>query len=47
MMAMVTSSTKVASAHELVVTTSGQTGYLAPNETLEVPLGETAFVATS
>lgn len=37
----------VAGAHELVVTASGATGYLAPNATLEVPAGDIAFVATS
>ncbi len=36
-----------ATGHELVVTTSGLTGYLAPGEVLEVPAGATAFIATA
>jgi len=36
-----------ATAHELVVETSGRTGYLAPGDVLAVPVGTTAFVATS
>jgi len=39
--------THEATAHELVVTTDGQTGYLAPGDALEVPAGVTAYVATS
>ena len=36
-----------ATGHELVVTTAGRTGYLAPDVVLDVPDGETAFVATA
>ena len=38
---------RTASTHELVVTASGATGYLAPHDTLDVPAGDIAFVATS
>lgn len=38
---------RVAQTHELVVTASGATGYLAPHATLEVPAGDIAFVATA
>jgi mannose-6-phosphate isomerase len=37
----------VATAHELVVTTTGRTGYLAPDTELTVPPGETAYIATA
>ncbi len=36
-----------AAAHELVVTSTGRTGYLAPGATLTVAGAETAFVATT
>ena len=36
-----------ATSHELVITTTGQTGYLAPGEDLEVRSGVTAYVATA
>lgn len=36
-----------ATAHELVITTTGETGYLAPHDVLTVPAGTTAYVATS
>jgi mannose-6-phosphate isomerase len=36
-----------ASADELVVTTSGETGYLAPGDTVDVPADVTAYVATA
>ncbi len=39
--------TRTAEAHELVVTTTGMTGYLAPDETLEVAADVTAYVATA
>lgn len=39
--------THTAHGHELVVTTAGATGYLAPGDTLSVPAGVTAFVGTS
>jgi mannose-6-phosphate isomerase len=35
----------VAQGHELVVTTAGATGYLAPGEALDVAAGVTAYVA--
>jgi mannose-6-phosphate isomerase len=38
---------RVATGHELVVTSTGRTGYLAPHEALEVAPGETAYVATT
>ncbi len=38
---------RVATGHELVVTSGGRTGYLAPRDTLEVAAGETAYVATA
>jgi mannose-6-phosphate isomerase len=38
---------RVAESHELLVTTTGLTGYLPPGDTLEVPPGVTAYVATS
>jgi len=37
---------RTAKAHELVIIVPGRTGYLAPGETLDVALGEMAFVAT-
>jgi mannose-6-phosphate isomerase len=36
-----------ATGHELVVTTTGRSCYLAPGDDLEVPLGVTAFVAAA
>ncbi|CAN5635517.1 mannose-6-phosphate isomerase, class I [soil metagenome] len=36
-----------ATAHELVITTAGETGYLAPHDVLTVPAGTTAYLATS
>jgi mannose-6-phosphate isomerase len=36
-----------AAAHELVVTSAGRTGYLAPGTTLTVAQSETAYVATT
>jgi mannose-6-phosphate isomerase len=38
---------RVAESHELLVTTAGVTGYLAPGDTLDVAPGVTAYVATS
>jgi mannose-6-phosphate isomerase len=38
---------RTAATHELVVTASGTTGYLAAGETLVVPAGDTAYVATA
>jgi mannose-6-phosphate isomerase len=38
---------RTATAHELVITTEGATGYLAPGTSLEVPPGATAYVATA
>jgi mannose-6-phosphate isomerase len=38
---------RLAKTHELIVTMSGLTGYLAPGETYEVSQGDTAFVATA
>lgn len=40
-------SCRVAESHELVITTAGVTGYLPPSDTLEVPAGDTAYVATA
>ena len=34
-------------AHELVVTSTGRTGYLAPGDTVAVAEAETAYVATT
>ena len=36
-----------AEAHELVITTAGATGYLAPGERLDVAAATTAYVATA
>jgi mannose-6-phosphate isomerase len=36
-----------ATGHELVVTTAGRSGYLAPGTELDVPVGVTAFVAAA
>ena len=36
-----------ATGHELVVTTAGATGYLAPGATIDVPAATTAYVATA
>jgi mannose-6-phosphate isomerase len=36
-----------ATTHELVVTDSGQTGYLAPHDVYDVPAGDTAYIATA
>jgi mannose-6-phosphate isomerase len=36
-----------ATGHELVVTTTGSTGYLPPGDVLDVPAGTTAFIATA
>ena len=38
---------RTATSHELVVTLSGLTGYLAPHEEFEVAPDDTAFIATS
>lgn len=37
---------RVATTHELVVLSSGETGYLSPGATLTVPHGVTAYIAT-
>lgn len=39
--------THEARAHELVVTTTGETGHLAPGDTLVVPDGVVAYIATA
>ena len=39
--------THTSTSHELVVTTTGQTGYLAAGDTLDVHEGTTAYIATS
>ena len=36
-----------ASSHELVITTTGTTGHLAPGEHLDVAQDETAYIATA
>jgi len=36
-----------AGGHELVVTTTGVTGYLPPGDVLEIPGGVTAFIAAA
>jgi mannose-6-phosphate isomerase len=38
---------RTADGDELVITTAGATGYLAPGATLDVPAGTTAYVATA
>ena len=38
---------RTAAGHELVVTSDGRTGYLAPGAGLDVPAGVTAYVATA
>jgi hypothetical protein len=38
--------TRTAVSHELVITTTGGTGYLAPGTTLDVAAGTTAYLAT-
>lgn len=38
---------RIATTHELVVTSDGTTGYLAPGTSLAVPPGVTAYVATA
>jgi mannose-6-phosphate isomerase len=38
---------RTAEAHELVITTAGATGYLAPGATIDVPAATTAYVATA
>jgi mannose-6-phosphate isomerase len=38
---------RTAEAHELVITTAGATGYLAPGERLDVAAATTAYVATA
>jgi hypothetical protein len=39
--------TRAATGHELVVTTVGDTLYVAPGDRLDIPTGVTAYVATA